>query len=169
MWLLDPSDRRTHCEPRKLFSVSRRVAVLLIVLTCKSPGIAFPGGICDAKLVGNSYDCNVSFQTGEVGPSLGTRTESCVEFVTGGLSSNFDLVGSGNFVSGDYGCECEVTTSINSKFFDASGDAFECVGDPVNLVQLHGKVDSDRIRGQGSEANGSIIQFVCRKRSTACE
>ena len=111
--------------------MNRRVAVLLlIVLTCKSPGIAFPGGICDAKLVGNSYDCAVSFQTGEVGHPSGTPTESCVEFVTGGFSSNFDLVGSGNFVNGDYGCECEVTSSINSKFFDASSDAFECVGDP---------------------------------------
>ena len=144
----------------------RHAAALLTVLVCTSPGVAFAGGTCDAKLVGNSYDCTISFQTGEGGAVLGTETRNnCFEFITGGLSNNFDLVGSG-LPSNDLGCECEVTSSINLFFSHFSADAFECVGD---LVQVHGRVDSDKLRGQASESNGSIFQFVCRKTSTACE
>ena len=147
----------------------RAAALVLTALVCSLTGVAFAGGTCDAKLVGNSYDCTISLQTGE-GSFVGTKTRNnCVEFITGGLSNNFDLVGDGLGINGDLGCECEVTSSINSRFFHVSADSFECVGDSVNLVQVHGTVDSDRLRGQGSEANGSIVQFVCRKISTACE
>jgi hypothetical protein len=152
-------------------------ALLLMVLAGTSPGVAFPDGTCDAKLVGNSYQCTVVFET--LGESAFSR-ENCVEFVSGGLSFNFDLVGVGDFLSGDYGCQCEVTSSPSSIVkkaerghlpfaFHLSADAFECVGDTVNLTQLHGKIDSDKLYGQGSEADGSTLVFVCRKRSTACE
>jgi hypothetical protein len=106
--------------------------------------------------------------------------ENCVEFVSVGLSFNFDLVGVSDFLNGDYGCQSEVTRhrSILKEIerapglpfaFHLAADAFECVGDSVNLTQLHGKVDSDKLYGQGSEADGSILDFVCRKISTACE
>jgi hypothetical protein len=155
----------------------RHVAALLTVLACTSPGIAFPGETCDAKLVGNSYKCTVLFDT--LGESAFSR-ENCVEFLSGGLSFNFDLVGAGDFLNGDYGCQCEVNSprSIVKRAehlpgvpfaFHLAADAFECVGDTVNLTQLHGKVDSDKLDGQGSEADGSTLYFVCSKISTACE
>jgi hypothetical protein len=155
----------------------RHVAALLTVFACTSPRIAFPGETCDAKLVGNSYQCTVVFET--LGETAFSR-ENCVEFVSGGLSFNFDFVGVGDFLNGDYGCQCEVTSprSILKEVerapglpfaFHLAADAFECVGDTVNLTQLHGKVDSDKLYGQGSEADGSTLEFVCRKISTACE
>ena len=158
-------------------NLRQAAALLLTVLACTSPGVASPGEICDAKLVGNSYQCAVVFET------LGFSefsTENCVEFVSGGLSFNFDLVGVGDFLNADYGCQCEVTSSPSSIVkkaerghlpfaFHQGADAFECVGDTTNPTQLHGKVDSDKLYGQGYAADGSAVEFVCRKRSTACE
>ena len=152
-------------------------ALLLMVLVCTSPRVAFPGENCQDKLVGNSYECAVVFETLGFGEF---STENCVEFVRGGLSFNFDLVGVGDILNADYGCQCEVTSprSIVKRAehlpglpfaFHLAADAFECVGDTVNLTQLHGKIDSDKFYGQGSEADGSTLEFVCRKRSTACE
>lgn len=146
-------------------------ALVVMVFICKSPGVAF-AGTCDAKLVGNSYDCTILMESGETGAGPVVVVSQCIEFVTGGLSNNFDLISNGvgiALLSGTYGCECEKTSSLHSRFLHVSANAFECVGDPVNLVQVHGTVDSDELRGQGSEANGSILQFVCRKTSTPCE
>lgn len=151
-------------------------ALLLTVLACTSPGVASPGESCQDNLVGNSYYCTMFFESGEPPLEGGYLTSACIKFVTGNLSSNFDLVAVafGLLGQADYGCECEITNSrsLNSHFYDyhVFSDAFECVGDPVNLVQLHGKVDSpEKLHGQGSEANGSIFEFVCTTRSTACE
>ena len=152
-------------------------ALLLTVLACTSPGIALPDETCDAKLVGNSYLCTVLFETsGEAAYSI----ENCFEFVNGRLSFNFDLVGVGDFVNGDYGCQCEMSSprSIVKRTehtgrlpFDLhlAADAFECAGDTVNPTQLHGTVEADQLYGQGSGADGSTIDFVCRKTSGRCE
>jgi hypothetical protein len=144
----------------------RHLAALLMLLACASPGIAFPRENCQDKLVGNSYDCT-TLQPFSGGVAV---VKICAQFVTGKLSNNFDfLVGLGSF---PYGCACEVTSSssVNKQFFDfhVLSDAFECVGDPENLVQWHGKVESEKLHGQGSLGNGSIFEFVCKKRSTAC-
>jgi hypothetical protein len=137
------------------------VTVLLCTSASAEPGIVHQR-TCQDELVGNSYDCNFAFFiVGGVVRANG----NCVEFVTGGLSQNFDLVGEVTSGASDYGCACEITGSV--KLPGESTNAFECVGDP-NVVQLHGKVESNKLHGQGSEESGATILFNCKKRSTAC-
>ena len=125
------------------------------------------GGTCQDKLVGNYYDCSYAITSGQSGPSIGFITgHNCVEFITGGLSSNFDLVGSLASSDGDLGCACQTTSdALITPKSDISSDDFECVGDSI---QFHGRIDSNRLHGQASEESGLYIVFDCKKLSTAC-
>ena len=150
----------------------RRSASFLVlmaaVLLCTSPESS--GGTCQDKLVGNSYDCTYAFNSGQSGVTIGVITEhNCMEFVTGELSGNFDLVSLGFPV--DLGCACQTTGDrIAPRFLHISANAFECVGDSAgNLVQFHGKIDSNRLHGQASEESGVFIDFDCKKLSSECE
>jgi hypothetical protein len=147
--------RRSASFPA-LVTLSAFVTILLW-----APSFA-EGGSCQGKLVGNSYDCSYTFVI--VGGAV-TSKGDCVEFVTGGLSQNFDLVGEVGNLPSDYGCACENTGSFKS--FDESMNAFQCVGNP-NIVQIHGKAESNKLHGSGSDESGATIFFNCTKRSTAC-
>jgi len=137
------------------------VAALLLFTSSKSSG-----GTCQNKLVGNSYDCSYAINSGQSGSGSGTITKhNCVEFVTGGLSENFDLVGS--VPTSDLGCACQTTgDALITPKVDISADDFECVGDSI---QFHGKIDSNRLHGQASETNGVYIVFDCKKLSGECD
>ena len=148
-----------------------RLASFLIPVTAVllSASSAWSGGTCQDKLVGNFFDCTYAYHVGQSGHGLGSITKhNCVEFVTGGLSENFDLVG--GFPS-DLGCACQTTdTRIEPHSLDISANAFECVGDSAgDQVQFHGKIDSNRLHGQASDESGVYIVFDCKKLSTGCE
>jgi len=136
------------------------VAGLLLYTSSKSSG-----GSCQNKLVGNSYDCSYAINSGQSGVSVGTISKhNCVEFVTGGLSENFDLVGS--VPTSDLGCACQTKSdALITPKMNISAEDFECVGDSI---EFHGRIDSDRLHGQASEENGVYIVFDCKKLSTAC-
>lgn len=138
------------------------VAAVLLYTSSESSG-----GICQDKLVGNFYDCSYAITSGQSGHGLGTTTKhNCVEFVTGGLSENFDLVGSLASSDGDLGCACQTTSdALLTPKLDISAEDFECVGDSV---QFHGRIDSNRLHGQASEDNGTYIVFDCKKLPMAC-
>ncbi len=127
-------------------------SALLINLSSAEAG----GGNCQAKLAGSSYTCDFKF-------SNGASETLCVEFGTGGVSSNFDL-----FIppSTDYGCACQATGSFKSPSFNGSASAFECSGDDFG-TQLDGKVAGKKISGEGSGYSGESIVFSCEKIS-AC-
>ena|SRR5208337_3936334 len=76
---------------------------------------------CEAKLVGNSYDCTYVNNSGP-----GTE---CLEFVTGGTSIYFDAIYNG---TADFGCGCDSKGSLKSPSFDASSNTYECslTGEP---------------------------------------
>jgi len=140
------------------------VATVLLCMSSESSA-----GTCRDKLVGNFYDCTYAFNSGQSGVGGGFITEhNCVEFVTGGLSENFDLVSLGFPV--DLGCACQTTSdAVITHRLDISAEDFECVGDSAgNLVQFHGKIDSNRLHGQASEESGVYIVFDCKKLSMAC-
>jgi hypothetical protein len=143
----------------------RRSASFLVlvagVLLCTSSKSS--GGTCQNKLVGSFYDCTYAFNFGQSGVGGGTITKhNCMEFVTGGLSENFDLVSQG--FPGDLGCACQ-TTDTRMFSFNISANTFECVGDSI---EFHGRVDSDKLHGQASEENGVYIVFDCKKLSAPC-
>lgn|SRR5208282_620896 len=147
-------------------SASFLVLVAAVLLCTSSESL---GGTCQDKLVGNSYDCTYAFYSGQSGVTIGITTEhNCMEFVTGELSENFDLVNLGFPV--DLGCACQTTgVRIAPPSLDISANAFEYVGDSAgNLVQFHGKIDSNRLHGQASEESGVFIVFDCKKLSMAC-
>ncbi len=133
------------------------LAVLMFSALLTNLSSAEAGGEnCQAKLVGNSYNCVFEL-------SDGTSETFCVEFGTGGSSSNFDL-----FLppSTDYGCACQATGSFKSPKFNGSASAFECDG--VNFgTQIDGKVASKKISGEGSIYSGESFVFSCEK-ITAC-
>jgi hypothetical protein len=145
-------------------SVSFLILVAAVLLYTSSES---SGGSCQDKLVGNYYDCSYAITSGQSGPSIGFITRhNCVEFITGGLSSNFDLVGSLGSSDGDLGCACQTTSdALFTPKLDISAKDFECVGDSV---QFHGRIDSNRLHGQASEDNGTYIVFDCKKLSMAC-
>ena len=140
------------------------LALVATVLLCAAPRLQ--GGTCQDRLVGNSYDCTYEFNFGQSGVGGGVIAKhNCVEFVTGGLSENFDLVGVDGSLASEFGCACETTGGLKSPSLHISQNAFECVGDSV---QFHGKIDSNRLHGQASEEGGVFIVFDCKKLSTAC-
>ena len=139
------------------------LVLLAGVLLCTSSKSS--GGTCQNKLVGNSYDCSYAINSGQSGSGFGTITKhNCVEFVTGGLSENFDLVGS--VPTSDLGCACQTRSdALITPKLDISKEDFECVGDSI---EFHGRIDSDKLHGQASEENGVYIVFDCKKLSAPC-
>ncbi len=123
---------------------------VVAVLLANSPS-AEAGENCQDKLVGKAYNCDFKF-------SNETSTTYCLEFVTGGSSSNFDLLIG---LSGDFGCACQATGSFKSPKFDASASAFECADDFGD--QLDGKVASKTISGEGTAYDGVSIVFSCEQ------
>lgn len=154
---------------KRLATFLRLVALsaFVTVLRCNSSFAESHGGNCQDKLVGNSYDCTYKFFGGGNGFSFIDKSV-CVTFVTGGLSQNFDWVGVLGSLASDYGCACQATGAFRSPSFDDSPHAFECVGDLVNVVQFHGRVESNKLNGQASEKDGTTIAFHCTQRPTVC-
>lgn len=119
------------------------------------PPSSVASGNCQARLVGNSYDCSLKVS------DIGQQT-NCVEFAHGEISTNFDLVIPGV----QLGCSCLAKGSFKSASLDASADAFECVsGDGF---EFNGKVASGKISGQGANDAGESFIFSCTVRSTPC-
>jgi len=161
--------------PKKRTETMRRSASFLALVMLSAPAtVLLPNSSfaefshsrdCQDKLVGNSYECTYTFFFGNAGA---VTHNNCLEFVTGGLSQNFDLVGVDGSLASDYGCACEEIGSFKSPSTKSSANAFECVGDLGNVVQFHGKIDSNKLHGQASEESGVEIVFDCKKRKTAC-
>ncbi len=165
--------RKEGSENRTMTLSTSFLALLVLstfvtVLLCTSSESS--GGTCQDKLVGNSYDCTYAFNFGQSGIGVGFITKhNCVEFVTGGLSENFDLVGVLGSLASEFGCACQTTGGLDARSLHISANAYECVGGSSgNVVQFHGKIDSNRLHGQASEENGAYIVFDCKKLSTAC-
>jgi|HubBroStandDraft_4_1064222.scaffolds.fasta_scaffold197234_2 hypothetical protein len=116
------------------------------------------GGNCEAKLVGNSYDCTLNEPPNPPVPF-------CAEFETGGISVNFDLflISTG---TSDLGCVCDTTGSFKSPKIDGSSSVFECVDETG--TQLNGKIKGKKLDGQASDAAGMSAIYTCTERSTAC-
>ncbi len=133
-----------------------KLASLLAIVTCSailmsllasSPSSA-AGGNCQAKLVGNSYACNIK-------ASNGPTTTDCFEFSTEGMSQHFDFFDSKN----NFSCACDTTGSFSSPKFDGSANAFECVDD--SGTQINGKIKGKKISGQGSDIDGNSLIYTC--------
>jgi hypothetical protein len=122
-----------------------------------SSSTAAVAGNCQAKLVGNSYDCNLNFSDGE-------NVGDCLDFTSGG-ANNFDL-NSANF--GSLVCACDATGPFKSPSFDSSGSAFECVNIGVSGFEYNGKIKSKKLNGQTIDARGFSGVFECTKRSSPC-
>lgn len=128
-----------------------RVAIFSALVTGLAAGSALAGGgNCQSKLVGNSYNCNFE-------GSNGASVSYCVEFETGGISSNFDLFLVS--VSADYGCACLAKGSYNSPRFDESTNEFQCTAEFG--TQLDGKVTPKKISGQGATYEGLSFFWSC--------
>jgi hypothetical protein len=116
------------------------------------------GGNCQAKLVGKSYDCNEKY-------SYSTADTGCYEFVTGGISDNFDLIIDGG---ADYGCACDTKGSFKSPSFDSSSSAFGCISTDIGYL-INGKIkDKKKITGQGIDESGDSVIISCEVRATPC-
>ncbi len=113
-------------------------------------------GNCEAKLVGNSYDCAYVNNSGP-----GTE---CLEFVTGGTSIYFDGIYDGTV---DFGCGCDSKGSLNSPSFDASSNTYECSlnGEPYLVI---GTIKGKKLSNQGLDAEGDQYIETCTLRSTPC-
>ena len=140
--------------------MGRSAGLLVVAMSCAfsmglvgNPSSTEAGGNCQAKLVGNSYDCNLKIS--------GSSPETfCFEFQTGGISANFDL-----FSVNDYGCTCDTTGSFKSPSFDSSSSAFECVDDGT---QINGKIKSKKLSGQIAVIDGTSAIYTCTLRSSPC-
>jgi hypothetical protein len=113
------------------------------------------GGNCTDKLVGNAYNCDFKL-------SNGMPLTACVDFFTGGMSSEFDL----NVGGGDYGCTCQPKGSFKSPAFDASSDTFICVASFGTTII--GKASSKKLTGQVGLDNGISGVVACTVSETAC-
>jgi hypothetical protein len=128
---------------------------LVLGLLANSSSASAKSGNCQAKLVGNSYDCAYKY-------SSGTDGADCLDFYTMGYSQNFD-VDTNSFDS--FGCACRATGSFKSPAFDASSSGFACVADDV---ELDGKLKSNKLSGEVVDQDGESLVFTCVKRSTPC-
>ncbi len=128
-------------------------AVVTTLLADMSPAEA-KGGNCQAKLVGNSYDCKVKASQGNTEPV-------CFKFESGGISMDFDLLIS----TDDFGCACDTTGSYDSPSFDSSSSSFECL---TGNFLLNGTVKSKKITAQGIDEFGFTEIFSCTERSSPC-
>jgi hypothetical protein len=113
-------------------------------------------GNCMAKLVGNSYGCSIKISDGE------TDT-ACYKFVTGGVSTRFDLL----LDVTDFGCACDATGSINSPSFDSSASAFECAAADT-FWMVFGTVRGKQISGQELLPSGRQFVIKCTLGSPPC-
>ena|SRR5271168_2780159 len=142
------------------------LAAVLAVSTCSSSFADSRGGNCQEQLVGKSYECAYLFFAGDSGDF---GKSNCMEFVTGGISQNFKLVGKIGSLASDFRCACSKTGSYSSPSSPVAADSFDCVGSTsANMVQFHGKIASNKLYGQASEEGGISIIFNCTKRSTPC-
>ena len=121
-------------------------SAFLMSLVASSPCTAV-GGNCQAKLVGNSYACNIKFSNG---PAM----SDCFEFNALGISEHFSFF---DDIIGNFGCACDTTGSFKSPKFDGSSDAFECVDDSGTQIKIKGK----KISGQGTDINGNSLTYTC--------
>jgi hypothetical protein len=119
-----------------------------------SSSIALGAANCQSKVVGKSYDCTFKF-------SDNPTASVCAKFETGGVSPHFDML----FLIADLGCTCLTTGPFTAPSFNASPNAFACVG---NGVQYTEKVKGKKLSGRGTEAIGDSIIISCTQRSTAC-
>lgn len=113
------------------------------------------GGNCQAKLVGKAYNCTLEQ------PTMPPQA-ACFEFVTGGLSANFDLVIAPGGV--DLGCACDATGSFKSPSYDGSSSPFECVTETG--TQLNGKIKSNKLGGQATNTQGMSAVYTCTETAT---
>lgn len=139
-----------------LFTV---VVCLMCTMLLANSSSAAPGGNCQTRLVNTAYDCLID-------STLAPEQTACFEFATGGLSANFDLFISSMSSSDDLGCTCDTTGSFTSHSFNGSSSSFECVDKGAS--QLNGKLKSDKISGQATDAAGASLIYTCTKRSSPC-
>lgn len=131
-------------------------SAVVTVLLASSRSAEAGGGNCQEKLEGKSFMCTLKQSTSS------TPLTKCFEFVTGGISANFDLV-----VDGDHsGCVCDTTGSYKSPSFDSSSSSFECVDE--SGVQHNGKIKSKKLSGQISDVEGESLIYVCTESATPC-
>lgn len=128
------------------------VSAIVMVLFASS---AQAKGNCQAKLVGNSYNC--SFVDNDFPPFT-----ECWDFFTGGVSQYFDLAN-----GSDYGCACEPSGKLNSAVFDNSSSAFECTDDGAPFT-LNGKISGKKLSVQGIGADGEQYVGTCTLSSSPC-
>jgi hypothetical protein len=145
-------------EERKMRRSASFLAILMsfavVTFLLANSSFVEAGGTCQDKLVGNFYNCDFEF-------SDESPVTYCVEFETGGVSSNFDLV----IKSTHYGCGCDTKGSFKSPSYDATANTFECVADFGTV--LDGKVTSGKLRGQGLNYVGTSVDFSCTQ-TTSC-
>jgi hypothetical protein len=110
-------------------------SAFVLGLLANSSSASAKSGNCQAKPVGNSYDCAYKF-------SNGTTGSDCLDFYTMGNSRNCD-VDTNSFDS--FGCGCRATRPFKSPAFDTSSNGFACVTDDV---ELDGKLKSNKLSGQ---------------------
>ncbi|MGH7925299.1 MAG: hypothetical protein ACREQH_12000 [Candidatus Binatus sp.] len=129
-------------------------SAIVIGVFASSPSAEAMGN-CQAKLVGNSYDCN--FTDNNFPPF-----SNCYEFATGGESQYFDL-----YHPIDWGCACDAKGSSNSPSFNSSSNTFECSDDSAPFL-VNGKIKGKKLLVQGIGSNGEQWIGTCTLRSSAC-
>jgi hypothetical protein len=141
----------------RLLMVATTLAFVAGVVGNPTSAQAGGGGNCQAKLVGKSYDCSAKY-------SNLPPTSDCFEFISGGVSQDFDLVIDGDV---EYGCSCDTTGSFNSPSFDSSPTAFECVSTASSFL-LNAKIKGKKVNGQGTSEGGDSVIFTCQVRTSSC-
>lgn len=142
--------------------MKRMLLGLAVAISCAfsmglvgNPSSAEAGGNCQAKLAGNSYECNLKF-------SDGSPETDCFAFRTGGISANFTLTNG----TGELGCTCATTGSFTSPSFGSSSSAFQCV-DGLG-IQVNGKIKSKKLSGQSTDEGGDSEIYTCTLSSSPC-
>jgi hypothetical protein len=113
------------------------------------------GENCQDKLVGKAFDCDVNSPEG--------TGNGCIEFETGGISMDFDLLAGGDH----YGCACDVTGSFKSPSYDGSSSSFECFSTAAGFL-FNGKVKSKKLEGQSINEAGDPAVYNCTEMSSSC-
>ena len=150
--------QNVHGEDLAMRSASFVAALMfsafLTGLLASSSSAEAKGGNCQGKLADKSYNCVYDNSNGGSGTF-------CMDFITGGFSTHFDMFENGL----DYGCTCGASGSLKSPKFDASSSAWECVdafGD-----QYGGKVNSNKLSGQSTDNASDSLLFSCTERSSS--
>ena len=137
------------------FVVIAVCSAIVMALIVNAPS-AEAGGNCQAKLAGNSYECN--FKDNDFPPF-----SYCFDFVTGGTSPDFDL----HYSNVDSGCVCDATGSASSPSFDNSSTKFDCV-DTSGAFMLTGTIKGKKLSIQGIGADGEEYVGTCTLRNSPC-